>query len=246
MSGKKKMEPSPIDAIEELEAAKRHKEKVHAMRPRPPQAEIISVDGSVLQAKDNYKAVAGAEYKERPPVRAKDRQVLVDFFEATHGHRWANAAGWRGRRGGSGRAGLEHFEVHASHWHGVECELGETGAAVCVGLSLADNEVEGALPGGLGGLADLRVLNLGSNLFEGALPEGLLAGLTDLEALTLSRNRFTGPLAPMLGLALDPHEQAPPEPEQHPLRELDLASNALTGPIPPGLLGPSLPHHHHK
>jgi hypothetical protein len=134
MSGKKKMEPSVQDAIDDVEANRVHVEKLTQAKASTL-AELQSASGGGLQARARYKQVAGAEYKLRPaPMRLADHAALVALFNATHGNRWACARGWRGRASSAGTLPLLPFEVHASHWFGVKGEVSEAHGVVVVAL----------------------------------------------------------------------------------------------------------------
>jgi hypothetical protein len=79
--------------------------------------------------------------------------------------------------------------------------------------------LEGAVPASLGGLVELRVLNLGWNNLTGALPAEL-ARLEALEYLHVGGNRLQGRLPAFLG-------------GMAALRFAGLDANAFEGPLPP-------------
>ncbi|WOK92768.1 hypothetical protein Cni_G01460 [Canna indica] len=60
-------------------------------------------------------------------------------------------------------------------------------------LDLGSNRFQGAFPEFIGGFHDLEELDLSSNHFSGSIPDSL-AGLKNLTKLNLSNNNFTGPL----------------------------------------------------
>ena len=132
-----------------------------------------------------------------------DRAVLAAFFEATGGSNWRNSTNW-----------LSDHPI--STWYGVTA-----GGGRVTELSLAQNNLTGQLPAGLGNLTQLRGLDLYGNELTGPIPTELGA-LTNLERLSLDENRLTGPIPPGVGNLTR-------------LRLVDLANNELTGPIPPEL-----------
>ena len=103
-------------------------------------------------------------------------------------------------------------------WDGVT--LGGTPQRV-TGLSLMLRGLTGTIPPGLGGLTELRSLNLSWNKLRGAVPAGL-AGLTELHTFDLSRNRLTGSIPEGLG-------------DLERLEHLTLSQNFLDGEIPAAL-----------
>nr|CAB3487297.1 unnamed protein product [Digitaria exilis] len=86
-------------------------------------------------------------------------------------------------------------------------------------LSLRYNALSGTLPPDLASCAELRVLNLQSNLLSGELPAKVLAALPALTQLNLAGNRFSGRIPP--GIARNGR-----------LQQLYLDGNRLTGELP--------------
>ena len=127
-------------------------------------------------------------------------------------------------------------------WQGV----GVTGTPGRVqSLSLSGLELDGAVPSGLGDLAELRTLELSGNDLTGAVPSSLgklsrltrlhlhgndlsgmipseLGGLSGLEELRMSENRLTGSIPTEMGNLSS-------------LNRLSLDDNRLTGSIPASL-----------
>ncbi len=104
-------------------------------------------------------------------------------------------------------------------WQGVRVERGDS-PYVRV-LLLPDAGLTGSIPAALGGLADLRRVDLDYNSLTGVLPREL-GSLADVELMYLNHNNLTGAIPPGLGQLRN-------------LNSLFLTSNNLTGGIPPEL-----------
>ena len=101
--------------------------------------------------------------------------------------------------GGTGRPGQPQKRCHLGNNElsgAIPAELG--GLANLEGLSLYDNELSGPIPAKLGGLANLEWLYLGSNELTGTIPAEL-GGLANLQDLNLGRNQLSGPIPAELG-----------------------------------------------
>ncbi len=83
------------------------------------------------------------------------------------------------------------------------------------------DKVTGTLPPELGGLTELRTLNLSGNYLTGSIPPEL-GSLMNLSYLNLAANYLTGSIPPELGSLMK-------------LQWLNLRGNYLTGSIPPEL-----------
>ena len=130
-------------------------------------------------------------------------QVLIDFYDATDGPNWTNNTNW-----------LSAAPVN--EWHGVGTTRGRI-----TRLSLADNNLSGAIPWQLGYLPDLEGLSLGKNFLQGPVPPEL-GRLTNLKWLGLAGNQLSGAIPPELGRLAN-------------LRTLHLTDNLVSGTIPPEL-----------
>ncbi|XP_052622418.1 receptor-like protein EIX2 [Lactuca sativa] len=116
-------------------------------------------------------------------------------------------------------------------------------ASECSQYSLELLELSGSLKGRipetLGGLANLRDLDLSYNKLTGSIPESV-TGLRFLQVLDLSENQLTGPIPEFLGnltqLVLSSNQLNGSIPESlgklASLTDLDLGSNLLDGTIP--------------
>jgi len=88
-------------------------------------------------------------------------------------------------------------------WNGIQCHKNEDGSTVydanagVTHLNLTHNNVRGYLPGELGALTDLRVLDMGQNGLTGSIPSSL-ADLP-LTTLYLGDNDLTGVIPTELG-----------------------------------------------
>ncbi|XP_010241481.1 PREDICTED: leucine-rich repeat receptor protein kinase MSP1-like isoform X1 [Nelumbo nucifera] len=91
-------------------------------------------------------------------------------------------------------------------------------------LLLQGNKLNGSIPYGLAGLANLTYLDLSSNFLTGpALPQFL--ALANLQGLFLSHNKLNGSIPDNLGSMMQS------------LAKLNLSGNQLTGPLPSSLFG---------
>ncbi|MCY4114386.1 MAG: hypothetical protein OXG33_10680 [Chloroflexi bacterium] len=137
------------------------------------------------------------------PAWLPNWQVLIDLYHATDGPNWSNNTNWLSAK-------------PIGEWHGVSA----SGDRV-TRLSLADNNLSGAIPWQLGYLASLERLSLGENFLQGPIPPDL-GRLTNLKWLGLADNLLSGAIPPELGNLGN-------------LSALHLNNNILTGPIPPAL-----------
>ncbi|MYD36029.1 MAG: PQQ-binding-like beta-propeller repeat protein [Dehalococcoidia bacterium] len=136
----------------------------------------------------------------------QEREALVALYHATDGPNWTERTNWLS-------------EAPLSKWHGVTTDA--NGRVTM--LNLADNGLNGTLPGELRGLSELQSLILSSNRLGGEIPPDL-GSLSSLGVLDLNGNQLDGEIPPeLLGLSA--------------LRLLNLANNRLAAEIPPGLSG---------
>ncbi|XP_041004022.1 receptor-like protein 7 [Juglans microcarpa x Juglans regia] len=89
-----------------------------------------------------------------------------------------------------------------------------------IAIDLSRNRFEGEIPGVVGHLKGLNLLNLSHNFLTGPIPF-VLANLTGLESLDLSQNKLSGVIPPQLI-------------ELTFLSHFNVSHNRLTGPIPQG------------
>ena len=114
-------------------------------------------------------------------THAGDRAELIKLYHAAGGPDWTNNANWLS-------------DDHISKWHGVTTD--DDGRVTR--LALSGNGLSGAIPSGLGNLANLQRLYLNRNQLTGPIPHQL-GNLSRLEILDLSFNQLTGPIPHQLG-----------------------------------------------
>ena len=130
-----------------------------------------------------------------------DREALIALFEATDGPNWKGEGIWL-------------TDQPLGEWQGVKTD--DNGRVV--ELSLDEHELSGEIPGELGNLANLRVLNLSSNELSGEIPSEL-GNLASLIGLLLYGNELSGEIPAELGNLAN-------------LGRLELRGNQLSGEIP--------------
>jgi len=113
-------------------------------------------------------------------VSSRERQALVDLYQATGGDHWKNREGWLGPPGTE------------CAWKGVDCRSGDGKPTVAV-LDLVDNNLVGTLPPSLAHLTHLDSLSLSLSHLGGLIPEQIGA-LLNLTGIDLLQNDFSGML----------------------------------------------------
>ena len=132
---------------------------------------------------------------------ATDRDLLAELYDATGGANWIRKENWL-------------TDAPLGEWSGVA--VADDGRVI--GLNLPRNDLTGAIPPGLGGLARLTYLHLEHNELMGPIPPEL-GDLSQLNSLALNGNQLTGSIPEQLGNLLQ-------------LQYLILNDNRLTGSIP--------------
>lgn len=161
-----------------------------------------------------------------PPLT--DREILQVLYEATGGKDWTLRDGWL-------------TEAPLGDWHGVTADGDER----VVELALYGNNLRGRIPGELGGLAALRLLDLSYNWLEGPIPPDF-ESIDTLEELYLESNLLDGRIPAELGsltrltnLYLWDNQLEGTIPRAlgrlSNLEDLRISLNRLTGRIPPEL-----------
>ena len=186
-----------------------------------------------------------------PSSRERERQALMEFYDALGGPDWIERDFW-----GSNRP--------VGQWHGVTTDAdgfvvtltiydnnvtGPLSPAICKlqrlqTLHLSFNKLSGQLPDGLGECRALKNLWLKGNKLTGRLPESI-AVLPELEYLDVHANDLSGPLpttwdTPKLKIFRADDNRIsgnlPPQLFRQPLlEEMFLHNNELTGTIPTAL-----------
>ena len=134
-------------------------------------------------------------------------------------------------------------DTDINDWQGLMVERGES-PYVRV-LLLTGMGLTGRIPPALGGVADLRRIDLDDNMLTGGIPREL-GSLSDLVLMYMHTNRLTGGIPPELGalsnlqsLFLSGNMLTGGIPAElgrlRNLRELTIEDNSLTGSIPPEL-----------
>jgi hypothetical protein len=152
----------------------------------------------------------GLSWISSPAQTPSERDILVDFYEATNGDDWYKNRNWLSA------------DDHCG-WFGITCEDNSV-----TGIQLPRNNLQGALGTDLFDLANLRDLDLSRNHLDGELPGIVINDLPQFDSesqnsgvsIDLSHNNLSGDLPEFT------RGQGPVE------FTLRLAANQLTGPIP--------------
>jgi Leucine-rich repeat (LRR) protein len=168
-------------------------------------------------------------------VRDRERQALIEFYEALGGADWIEREFW-----GSDRP--------VGEWHGVTTDA----EGHVVKLTVYDNNLTGELPGAVSRLEYLQTLYLSFNKISGALPDKL-GECRALQNLWLKGNKVTGRLPDSVALLpaleyLDIHANdmsgALPENWNTPKLKIFRADdNRISGALPAQLLRQPLLEH---
>mmetsp|Transcript_13956 Transcript_13956/g.33837 ORF Transcript_13956/g.33837 Transcript_13956/m.33837 type:complete len:1274 (+) Transcript_13956:198-4019(+) len=159
----------------------------------------------------------------------REREALVDFYNAARGDKWDNNEGWMSP------------DVSVCEWYGITCDKGSSvtrlelssnsingyfdgsflaNLANLTELDLSDNAMFGTVSHDVGRLHRMSHLNLRNNNLRGSVPESL-SRLSKLETLDLHGNQFQWfPFDSFAYTNLDS------------LTRVDISSNMITGMLP--------------
>jgi len=126
-------------------------------------------------------AYAGGPSVQVAAAGATDRAALTSLYNATGGPSWTRKDNWLS-------AGS------LADWYGVQVNT----AGQVTSLALGQNNLTGQIPGQIGDLANLRILQLFGNNLTGAIPTQI-DKLANLEILFLDDNDLSGRLPDELG-----------------------------------------------
>ena len=142
------------------------------------QIRIVQNDGTAQQTSINYTQVVFGK-----PLTDEEFEILKKIYNSTNGAQWTQK--WD----------ISQNKLHEVSWYGVGTKEGHV-----VSLSLAANNLSGALPAELSNLTYLETLNLQSNAIEGSLPADL-GKLTNLKTLNVQSNKFSGTIPVLYGIS---------------------------------------------
>ncbi len=185
------------------------------------------------------------------PVTA-DRDVLVEFYNATGGPNWGVKRNWLSDKSLNTWQGIitdaegyvtEFFMPWNNLTGSVPPRLGDLSRLEVLGLYA--NELTGRIPPELGKLTRIREFALSSNKLEGPIPPEI-GGMVSAGEMWLSWNNLSGPIPAEIGnlvnlehLALFQNELSGPLPAEFgklkKLKTMWLSSNKFEGPLPPEL-----------
>ena len=212
--------------------------------------------GTTLVRASSGAVDASAEASVLQPSPERDRQVLIELYEAAGGAGWINSDGWGTDRPLSSWHGVRtDAEGYVSHlwlvYNGLAGRLPPSLGRLrrLEELALYENRIGGDIPAELGQLRRLKKLYLSGNELTGGIP-ATLGELVALQDLTLSNNGLTGPIPAELGnlrdltrLWLFENNLSGGLPKELGalalLERLSISGNELSGPLPPewGALG---------
>ena len=137
-------------------------------------------------------------------TKDKERNALIALYNSLGGEQWTNKENWCS-------------EEPVGNWEGVTTD--ESGFVV--GIDLASNNLQGAMPDAIGDFSKLTTLDLSGNSISGTLPDGICR-LTSLENLNLADNSLSGSIPNDIG-------------NLSKVVMLDLSGNSLSGSVPESL-----------
>ena len=118
------------------------------------------------------------------PVPLKDslqREILLEFFNATNGELWTTKNGWLSRS-------------NECEWFGIFCNS----EGNIIEIDIPFNQLNGTIPLSFQYLTSLQVLHLSHNILHGSIPYSITA-LHNLKQLSLNNNKLEGSIPFMMG-----------------------------------------------
>ncbi|TGG90815.1 MAG: hypothetical protein ERJ67_08755 [Aphanocapsa feldmannii 277cV] len=106
-----------------------------------------------------------------------ERDVLIEFYDATNGDNWENNTNWKSNK-------------PLSEWYGITTDS----SGRVTELKLRNNQLTGSIPAALGNLNNLTELDLASNKLRGSIPTAL-GNLSNLKKLDLSNSKSAKEIA---------------------------------------------------
>ncbi len=134
-------------------------------------------------------------------IPEKEKRALIELYTSTDGGKWKKP--W-------------NLSKPVATWQGVKIKNNTV-----ISLILIDNNLVGTIPGSIGSLKNLRVLNLAFNSIGGVIPESIVS-LKDLKVLRLGKNQISGEIPEHIG-------------RMKKLEIIDLFSNKISGELPKAL-----------
>jgi hypothetical protein len=191
-----------------------------------------------MQRSDLYKICIKNQYRRIPEIKQKEKEFLVDFFNAMRGHNWKVKFGWAGQKKTISKPELKVLAAHGSQFYGVKAERDRL-----QGIDLSGNGCRGVIPISIGQIPDCKFIKLNWNRIKGLIPKHI-SKLTELEVLHLYGNSLHGildfktieSLSNLRSLNLSFNDLEGPLPDafqgSRNLQEINLAGNYFTGELP--------------
>ena len=152
--------------------------------------------------------LSACDWESQKPIADQDvvgdSSILAIFYEAMDGEGWRNNENWL-------------TGAPLNEWHGVTADKNGRVSELRIVL----NGLRGEIPAEIGGLTNLKYLDLSGNRLTGGIPSEI-GDLRNLQVLNLGATGVGGEIPPEIGKLYN-------------LEELRLYNNAIGGSIPPEL-----------
>ena len=191
-----------------------------------------------MQRSDLYKRCVRHQFYRIKEIQTKEKQFLIDFFNATRGHNWKVKFGWIGQKKTISKPELKLLAAFGAQFHGISSSEGRL-----IGINLAGNGCKGVIPSTISQINQCKFLKLNWNRIRGSIPKNL-SKLTELEDLSLFANALEGTIdsrtiealsnLQILNLSFNKLSGSIPDAfdDTIHLRHLNLAGNKLSGTLP--------------